>query len=156
MVVVCTSVELPRCLILYFSYLIRLCYILRFNSLLYVYYIAKKSNPHAFVSPECSCWGCNCDCHTLSLHVDVSKLQVLNRFYERCSIFCMFNPDTSGSNHQLLLSLNKDLLRSLEEREGLPNPSVHLALRLSELHNLLKEGEHLNRLTSHLHNDIQR
>ncbi|XP_051923710.1 transcobalamin-2 [Hippocampus zosterae] len=63
--------------------------------------------------------------------------------------------DTSGSNHELLLSLNKDLLRSLEGREGLPNPSVHLALRLSELHNLLKEGEHLNRLTSHFHNDIQ-
>ncbi|XP_061527551.1 transcobalamin-2 isoform X1 [Phycodurus eques] len=63
--------------------------------------------------------------------------------------------DTSGSNHELLVSLNKDLLRSLEEQEGLPNPSVHLALRLSEFHNLLKEGEHLNRLTNHLHNDIQ-
>ncbi|XP_077376972.1 transcobalamin-2 [Festucalex cinctus] len=63
--------------------------------------------------------------------------------------------DNSGSNHELLLSLNKDLLRSLEEQEGLPNPSVHLALRLSEVHNLLKEGEHLNKLTNHLHNDIQ-
>ncbi|XP_037115937.1 transcobalamin-2 [Syngnathus acus] len=63
--------------------------------------------------------------------------------------------DNSASNHELLLSLNKDLLRSLEGQEGLPNPSVHLALRLSHLHNLLKEGEHLNRLTTNLHNDLQ-
>nr|XP_057926834.1 transcobalamin-2 [Doryrhamphus excisus] len=63
--------------------------------------------------------------------------------------------DTSGPNSELLLSLNKDLLRSLERLEGLPNPSVHLALRLSDTHNLVKEGQHLNRLKNHLHNDIQ-
>ncbi|XP_061673080.1 transcobalamin-2 [Syngnathoides biaculeatus] len=63
--------------------------------------------------------------------------------------------DTSGSNQELVLSLNKDLLRSLEEPGRLPNPSVHLALRLSKVHNLLKEGEHLNRLTVHVHNNIQ-
>ncbi|XP_054629201.1 transcobalamin-2 [Dunckerocampus dactyliophorus] len=63
--------------------------------------------------------------------------------------------DPSGSNSELLLSLNKDLLRSLEGQEGLPNPSVHLALRLSETHNLAKEGQHLNRLKNHFHNDIQ-
>lgn len=62
---------------------------------------------------------------------------------------------TAGSNSELLLSLNKDLLRSLESQKGLPNPSVHLALRLSDNHNLAKEGEHLNKLKSHLHNDIQ-
>lgn len=63
--------------------------------------------------------------------------------------------DTEGSNSELYLSLNKNLLRSLETQEGLPNPSVHLALRLSNYHNLAKESEHLNRLKNNLHNDIQ-
>ncbi|XP_041793548.1 transcobalamin-2 [Chelmon rostratus] len=63
--------------------------------------------------------------------------------------------DTEGTNSELLLSLNKNLLRSLETQEGLPNPSVHLALRLSTHHNLVKESEHLNRLKNNLHNDIQ-
>ncbi|XP_069034346.1 transcobalamin-2 isoform X1 [Embiotoca jacksoni] len=63
--------------------------------------------------------------------------------------------DTEGSNRELLLSLNKNLLRSLESQAGLPNPSVHLALRLSNYHNLAKESEHLNRLKNDLHNDIQ-
>ncbi|KAM9744316.1 transcobalamin-2 [Menidia menidia] len=63
--------------------------------------------------------------------------------------------ETEGSNRELLLSLNKDLLRSLESLDGLPNPSVHLALRLSNYHNLAKENEHLNRLKSDLHTDIQ-
>merc|ERR1712212_321525 len=63
--------------------------------------------------------------------------------------------DTEGSTRELLLSLNKELLHSLETQEGLPNPSVHLALRLSHHHNLVKESEHLNRLKTQLHNDIQ-
>ncbi|XP_075955141.1 transcobalamin-2 [Anarhichas minor] len=63
--------------------------------------------------------------------------------------------DTEVSNSELYLSLNKNLLRSLETQEGLPNPSVHLALRLSNYHNLAKESEHLNRLKNNLHNDIQ-
>ncbi|XP_056275271.1 transcobalamin-2 [Pseudoliparis swirei] len=63
--------------------------------------------------------------------------------------------DTEGSNRELSLSLNKNLLRSLETQEGLPNPSVHLALRLSDYHNLAKESAYLNRLKSELHNDIQ-
>lgn len=63
--------------------------------------------------------------------------------------------DTEGVNSELLLSLNKDLLRSLESQEGLPNPSVYLALRLSDDHNLAKENEHLNKLRSDLHDDIQ-
>ncbi|XP_040011963.1 transcobalamin-2 [Xiphias gladius] len=63
--------------------------------------------------------------------------------------------DTEVSNSDLLLSLNKDLLRSLEGQEGLPNPSVHLGLRLSNYHNLAKESEHLNRLRTNLHNDIE-
>ncbi|KAM7018006.1 transcobalamin-2 isoform 1-T2 [Tautogolabrus adspersus] len=63
--------------------------------------------------------------------------------------------DTEGSNNELLLTLSKNLLRSLEGQEGLPNPSVHLALRLSNSHNLAKENEHLNTLKNHLHNDLQ-
>ncbi|XP_076006917.1 transcobalamin-2 isoform X2 [Genypterus blacodes] len=60
-----------------------------------------------------------------------------------------------ASNNELILSLNKDLLRSLENQGGLPNPSMHLALRLSKHHNLAKESEHLTKLKTHLHNDIQ-
>lgn len=56
---------------------------------------------------------------------------------------------------QLLLSLNKELLRSLEDQEGLPNPSVHLALRLSTSHNLQKEAKHLDDLKSRFHSDIE-
>lgn len=64
--------------------------------------------------------------------------------------------DTEGpGNRELLLSLNKDLLRSLEEAEGLPNPSVHLALRLSNHHNLAKESENLNALKTQLHSDLE-
>lgn len=63
--------------------------------------------------------------------------------------------DTEGANRELLLSLNKNLLRSLETQNGLPNPSVHLALRLSNSHNLAKESEHLNKLKNDLHNDLQ-
>ncbi|XP_030593613.1 transcobalamin-2 [Archocentrus centrarchus] len=71
-------------------------------------------------------------------------------------VFASTKPcDTEGSNTELLLSLNKNLLRSLENQEGIPNPSVHLALRLSNSHNLAKESEHLNRLKNNLHNDIQ-
>uniref|UniRef100_A0A1A8EQN6 Transcobalamin II, like n=1 Tax=Nothobranchius korthausae TaxID=1143690 RepID=A0A1A8EQN6_9TELE len=63
--------------------------------------------------------------------------------------------DTNGSNQALLLSLNKNLLRSLDTQEGPPNPSVHLALRLSNHHNLAKERENLNKLKNELHNSIQ-
>ncbi|KAL0979359.1 hypothetical protein UPYG_G00184090 [Umbra pygmaea] len=64
--------------------------------------------------------------------------------------------DASGSaQSELLLSLNKQLLGSLEGQGTTPNPSVHLALRLSNHHNLGKENEHLNALKTHLHNDIE-
>ncbi|XP_034094303.1 transcobalamin-2 [Gymnodraco acuticeps] len=63
--------------------------------------------------------------------------------------------ETQTSNSELHMSLNKNLLRSLETQEGLPNPSVHLALRLSNFHNLAKESENLNKLKNDLHNDIQ-
>ncbi|KAF3850809.1 hypothetical protein F7725_012581, partial [Dissostichus mawsoni] len=74
----------------------------------------------------------------------------------RTTGFCSGKPcETQTSNNELHMSLNKNLLRSLETQEGLPNPSVHLALRLSNFHNLAKESEHLNKLKNDLHNDIQ-
>ncbi|XP_072521177.1 transcobalamin-2 [Salminus brasiliensis] len=56
---------------------------------------------------------------------------------------------------EITLKLNKELLRSTEEPDSLPNPSVHIALRLSTQHNLNKEGQHLNQLKTKLHQDIQ-
>ncbi|XP_064793261.1 transcobalamin-2-like [Oncorhynchus masou masou] len=56
---------------------------------------------------------------------------------------------------ELLLSLNKNLLRSLEDEGTSPNPSVHLALRLSTHHNLGMESDHLNALKTNLHTDIE-
>lgn len=68
---------------------------------------------------------------------------------------CCGNCDTEESNGNVLLSLNQNLLRSLEVQHGLPNPSVHLALRLSGTHNLAMETLYLNRIKNELHNDIQ-
>uniref|UniRef100_W5KQN6 Transcobalamin II n=1 Tax=Astyanax mexicanus TaxID=7994 RepID=W5KQN6_ASTMX len=56
---------------------------------------------------------------------------------------------------ELILRLNKDLLRSVEEPEAPPNPSVHLALRLSAHHNLAMENQHLTRLKTQLHQNLQ-
>ncbi|XP_011614010.1 transcobalamin-2 [Takifugu rubripes] len=63
--------------------------------------------------------------------------------------------DTEVDHHKLLLSLNRRLLSSLETQGGRPNPSVHLALRLSSHHNLAMENNHLNSLKTKLHNDLQ-
>ncbi|XP_056602452.1 transcobalamin-2 [Triplophysa dalaica] len=63
---------------------------------------------------------------------------------------CAFDHD------ELHLSLNKQLLRSVDMQENLPNPSVHIALRLSPHHNLAKESKHLNRLKMELHDDIEK
>lgn len=63
--------------------------------------------------------------------------------------------DTVSGHSELLLSLNKKLLRSLEDQGALPNPSVHLALRLSTHHNADKESKHLNALKTRLHSDIE-
>ncbi|KAL6465209.1 hypothetical protein MHYP_G00253420 [Metynnis hypsauchen] len=67
---------------------------------------------------------------------------------------------TAGSpcatdHDELVLRLNKELLRSTEESDSLPNPSVHITLRLSTHHNLAKESQHLNQLKTKLHEDIQ-
>lgn len=68
---------------------------------------------------------------------------------------CLF--DFSAFDHdELQLSLNKQLLRSVDMQENLPNPSVHIALRLSTHHNLAKESKHLNRLKMELHDDIEK
>lgn len=62
---------------------------------------------------------------------------------------------TEESHNELILSLSKNLLRSLETPGGTPNPSVLLALRLSNSHNQAQELIYLNRLKNDLHNDIQ-
>ncbi|KAM9811054.1 transcobalamin-2 [Neosynchiropus ocellatus] len=63
--------------------------------------------------------------------------------------------ETEGADGNVHLLLNQNLLRSLEGQSGLPNPSIHLALRLSETHNLATESLYLNRIKNELHNDIQ-
>lgn len=69
---------------------------------------------------------------------------------------CAFGePCNSVSNSELLLSLNKALLQTLQTQGELPNPSVHVALRLSDQHSLSQESAHLQRLTSQLHSHIQ-
>ena len=81
------------------------------------------------------------------------KCEVLHGKVTECDV-CL---ETAESDHsELLQSLNKKLLRSLEDKVALPNPSVHLALRLSTHHNLDKENRHLNALKTRLHDDIQR
>lgn len=86
----------------------------------------------------------------------LSTLNLINQILTFLFLWKYSNSDTEGSVSQVLLSLNKDLLRSLEGQEALPNPSVHLALRLSNYHNLVKETEHLNKLKTHVHSDIQK
>ncbi|XP_066513606.1 transcobalamin-2-like [Hoplias malabaricus] len=63
--------------------------------------------------------------------------------------------NTETDHNSLVLKLNKNLLQSSEESDSLPNPSIHIALRLSNQHNLAKESQHLNRLKTKLHDDIQ-
>nr|XP_020458156.1 transcobalamin-2-like [Monopterus albus] len=109
---------------------------------------------------------CQCRYSALTFHTGVSLWEVFvlsNRLSRMLSFvimslvaFASGKPcDTNGSNNELLLTLNKNLLRALDGQEGLPNPSVHLALRLSNYHNLAKESEHLDRLKNNLHNDLQ-
>lgn len=63
----------------------------------------------------------------------------------------------SASDHKALLqSLNQQLLRSVDTPDNLPNPSVHIALRLSTHHNLAKESQHLNQLKTEFHDDIEK
>lgn len=70
---------------------------------------------------------------------------------------CVFMSVPTAQDHeQLLLSLNRQLLHSVEDKDSLPNPSVHLALRLSTTHNLKKEADYLNHLKTEFHNDIER
>lgn len=62
-----------------------------------------------------------------------------------------------ASDHEALLqSLNKQLLLSVDTQDTLPNPSVHIALRLSTQHNLAKENQYLNRLKKEFHEDIEK
>lgn len=102
-------------------------------------------------------------CNDSKVHVEISEKELPMLVYDCDQNFWptpltlkYFITDTKGSSSELLLSLNKNLLRSLETQQGLPNPSVHLALRLSNYHNLAKENEHLNSLKTNLHNNIQK
>ncbi|KAI5613343.1 transcobalamin-2 precursor [Silurus asotus] len=71
-------------------------------------------------------------------------------------LFDLTAADTCDSDHHaLLLRLNQDLLRSTENQESPPNPSIHIALRLSPQHNLVKETQYLNQLKTKFHKDIQ-
>ncbi|KAK2845381.1 hypothetical protein Q7C36_010235 [Tachysurus vachellii] len=72
------------------------------------------------------------------------------------ALFALSAANTRDSDHKaLLLRLNQELLRSTENQESLPNPSVHIALRLSTQHNLKKESQYLNQLKTKFHTDIQ-
>ncbi|KAK3538862.1 hypothetical protein QTP86_018770, partial [Hemibagrus guttatus] len=68
--------------------------------------------------------------------------------------FCHTLP-TDSDHEALLLRLNQELLRATENQESLPNPSIHISLRLSTQHNLKKEGQYLNQLKTKFHEDIQ-
>ncbi|XP_058013991.1 transcobalamin-2 [Ahaetulla prasina] len=52
-----------------------------------------------------------------------------------------------AGNLQLIQSLNSELLKVAGDGSQEPDPSLYLALRLSNQHNLEKEREYLNRLT---------
>ncbi|XP_064209557.1 transcobalamin-2 isoform X1 [Anguilla rostrata] len=76
-----------------------------------------------------------------------------------CAVLAVVSGKPQGplaSDHEeLILSLNKKLLRSLEDQSSPPNPSVHLALRLSTHHNLGMESAYLARLKAELHKDLE-
>ncbi|XP_048836752.1 transcobalamin-2 [Brienomyrus brachyistius] len=64
--------------------------------------------------------------------------------------------DLSSTDHkELMLSLNKKLLRSLENPSHQSNPSVHLALRLSTHHSQATECKSLSYLKTKLHSDLE-
>ncbi|XP_053509826.1 transcobalamin-2 [Ictalurus furcatus] len=85
-----------------------------------------------------------------------SSTQMKMIFCVIAALFALTVANTAGSdNKNLLLRLNQDLLRSTENQESLPNPSIHIALRLSTQHNLIKEGQYLNQLKTKFHEDIQ-
>ncbi|XP_030647378.1 transcobalamin-2 isoform X2 [Chanos chanos] len=72
------------------------------------------------------------------------------------ALFALVVGETCDSRHEeLVLSLNKRLLRSTEGQNSLPDPSVHIALRLSPHHNLIAESKYLNLLKSTLHDEIE-
>ncbi|XP_018604474.1 transcobalamin-2 isoform X1 [Scleropages formosus] len=65
--------------------------------------------------------------------------------------------DPSTPEHgALTLSFTKKLLlHSQEDPNKLPNPSIHLALRMAPYHNQGIENDYLGRLKTQLHNDLQ-
>ncbi|XP_005993347.1 transcobalamin-2 [Latimeria chalumnae] len=78
-------------------------------------------------------------------------------------VFCLqFLPepgtacDLPAEHTKLFLSLNKKLLRSLEDDSRVPNPSIYLGLRLSGTHNLQMEKRYLQRLQQELEPSLGR
>ncbi|XP_041079285.1 transcobalamin-2 [Polyodon spathula] len=58
--------------------------------------------------------------------------------------------EVSSGNTNLITSLNKKLLRSVQDESEQPNPSVYLGLRLSSTHSLSLEQEYLTKLQTTL------
>ncbi|XP_013927943.1 PREDICTED: transcobalamin-2 [Thamnophis sirtalis] len=52
-----------------------------------------------------------------------------------------------AGNLELIQALNSELLKAVDDGSQEPDPSLYLALRLSNEHNLEKEREYLDRLT---------
>ncbi|XP_060763448.1 transcobalamin-2 [Neoarius graeffei] len=72
------------------------------------------------------------------------------------ALFALTAAKTADSTHNdLLLKLQQDLLRAAANEQSLPNPSIHIALRLSTRHNLTIEGQYLQLLKTKFHEDIQ-
>ncbi|XP_069038386.1 transcobalamin-2 [Lepisosteus oculatus] len=63
--------------------------------------------------------------------------------------------DVPTGNEELVLSLNKKLLRSAVEETQQLNPSVHLGLRLSRMHNLAIEKDYLAKLKKELQSSFK-
>ncbi|XP_036383978.1 transcobalamin-2 [Megalops cyprinoides] len=80
-------------------------------------------------------------------------------FFLGCALFALVTgkpcDPLSAEHEELILSFNKKLLLFLEDQSTLPNPSVHLALRLSTYHNLGMESAHLVRLKTDLHDNLE-
>ncbi|KAL4646642.1 transcobalamin-2-like isoform X1 [Arapaima gigas] len=76
-----------------------------------------------------------------------------------CGILAMAASEPCDLLHlnddQLILSLNKKLLLSLEDRSQLPNPSIYIALRLSDFHNQTMENAYLVWLKTELHKNLE-
>ncbi|KAL4646643.1 transcobalamin-2-like isoform X2 [Arapaima gigas] len=77
-----------------------------------------------------------------------------------CAVVSLVNSephDPSSIEHrELTLSFTKKLLQHIQEDQiTVPNPSIHLALRMSSQHNQGFENDYLLRLKTELHKDLE-